>query len=117
MIADGNDVVLDRIDANPTHDGHFLAAVPIGPNRLTIGLLFGRLYEWVQIQAGQFAPLNQFLSHTAHGDVRDAKRVCEGMGEMARGLFRCQDETDFMMVPPPPETTEPAQVRLEVRSD
>src|SRR3546814_8455846 len=39
MIADGNDVVLDRIDANPTHDGHFLAAVPIGPNRLTIGLL------------------------------------------------------------------------------
>ncbi|WP_114955020.1 HAD family hydrolase [Sphingosinicella terrae] len=103
IVADGNDVVLDRVQAHATHDGWFMAAIPVGEARFAIGVQFGRLYDWVQVDSAQFVPVRAFLSEKAgrYGDPIDALPSLEGMEQVAPHLMRCEDASAFMMVPPP----------------
>ena len=103
IIADGNDVVTDEVKAHPTHDGYFLAAIPIGECRFAIGVQFGRLYDFVQVESAQFVPVGSFLSDKAvrGGDPIEALPTLEGMEQIAPHLMRCEDRAAFMMVPPP----------------
>src|SRR6185503_6617588 len=48
MVADGQQVDLQRIKAMPTHAGYYTACIPIGRSRYAIGLQFGKLYDFVQ---------------------------------------------------------------------
>lgn len=103
IIADGNDVLTNEVNAYPTHDGYFMAAIPIGESRFAIGVQFGRLYDWVQIESAQFVSVGSFLSDKAvRGGVPiDALPTLEGMEQVAPHLMRCEDRAAFMMVPPP----------------
>lgn len=103
IIADGNDVLTDEVQAYPTHDGYFMAAIPIGECRFAIGVQFGRLYDWVQVESAQFVHVGTFLSEkaAAHGQPIDALPTLEGMEQIAPHLMRCEDRAAFMMVPPP----------------
>jgi FMN phosphatase YigB (HAD superfamily) len=103
IIADGTDVLTDEVQAYPTHDGYFMAAIPIGECRFAIGVQFGRLYDWVQVESAQFVPVGTFLSEKAAADGRpiDALPTLEGMEQIAPHLMRCEDRAAFMMVPPP----------------
>lgn len=103
LIADGTDAFADTIHATPTHDGWFLAAVPIGACRYTVGLQFGRAYEWLQIDSARFLPVAAFLAgEQATSTVAiPAVPSCEGMDQVAPHLFHCAGEDSFLMVPPP----------------
>ena len=103
IVADGNDMVADKVKAHPTHDGYFMAAIPIGAGRFAVGVQFGRLYDWVQVESAQFVPVSTFLSEKAArmGEPVDALPSLEGMEQVAPHLMRCEDEAAFMMVPPP----------------
>lgn len=103
IIADGNDVLTDEVKAYPTHDGYFMAAIPIGGCQFAIGVQFGRLYDFVQVESAQFVPVGSFLSDKAarDGDPIDAIPTLEGMEQIAPHLMRCEDRAAFMMVPPP----------------
>ena len=107
ILADGNNVFTEAVKAYPTHDGYFVAAVPIGDCRFAVGVQFGRLYDWVQIESVQFVPVCTFLSKGAARAEQPVEALpsLEGMEQVAPYLMRCEDEAAFMMVPPPPRTT------------
>ena len=103
LIADGRNVDAATITATPTHDGYFLAAIPIDDCRFAVGLQFGRLYEWLQVESVVFMPVDRFLSEKqrAGAEQVDASPTLEGMERTGPHLFRCEDAAAFMMIPPP----------------
>jgi FMN phosphatase YigB (HAD superfamily) len=115
IVADGNEVAVDTVQAHPTHDGYFMAAIPVGESRYAIGVQFGRLYEWVQVDSAQFVPVDTFLSDKAaqRDEPIDALPSLEGMEQVAPHLLRCEDAAAFMMVPPPKLAT-PRSMMLTV---
>lgn len=104
LIADGRNVETATITATPTHDGYYIAPIPIDDCRFSIGLQFGRLYEWLQVESAVFMPVDRFLSDRQRSGVEEveATPTLEGMEQTASHLFRCEDEAAFMMIPPPP---------------
>jgi hypothetical protein len=103
LVADGHDVAVESIVATPTHDGYFVAAVPIGAARFTIAAQFGKLYDVVEIHSVQFRPVAVIVNRAVApgADVVAAAPTLEGMDELAPHIFRCIDPAGFIMVPPP----------------
>lgn len=103
IVADGTNISTGQVTATPTHDGYYLAPIPIGECRFSVGIQFGQLFDWVQIESATFMPVEQFLSDKHRGRLQeaDATPSLEGMEQAAPNLFRCNDEYAFMMVPPP----------------
>ena len=104
LIADGRTVETATITATPTHDGYYIAPIPIDDCRFSIGLQFGRLYDWVQIESVTFMPVERFLSDQQRSGLEEIVAVptLEGIEQPAPHLYRCEDSAAFMMIPPPP---------------
>ena len=105
IVADGNQVSTGSVTATPTHDGYYLAPIPIGDSRFSVGVQFGQLYDYLQVESASFMPVERFLSDEPHPDGNeevDAAPSLEGMEQVAPHLFRCENEFGFMMIPPPP---------------
>ncbi|MEN2709544.1 HAD family hydrolase [Sphingomonas sp. NPDC092331] len=105
IVADGNQVSTGTVTATPTHDGYYLAPIPIGDSRFSVGVQFGQLFDYVQVESVTFMPVDRFLSDKQHPDGNqetEALPSLEGMEQVAPHLFRCENEFAFMMVPPPP---------------
>jgi hypothetical protein len=104
IVADGDQVTTASISATPTHDGYYVAPIPIGDCRFSVGILFGQLYDWLQIDSAMFIPVEQYLSESRQADMPEIAALpsLEGLEQTAPHLFRCEDEFAFMMVPPPP---------------
>ncbi|HVJ01380.1 MAG TPA: HAD family hydrolase, partial [Sphingomonas sp.] len=93
IAADGAQASTTTITATPTHDGYYLAAIPVGDCRYSVGLLFGQLYDWVQMESATFIPVEAFLSDKAATAIEvPAVPSLEGMEQTAPWLFRCEDE-------------------------
>lgn len=103
LIADGRKVDTATITATPTHDGYFVAPIPISDCRYSIGLQFGQLYEWLQVESVVFMPVDRFLSERQRAGAEEVAAVptLEGMEQAGPHLFRCEDKAAFMMIPPP----------------
>jgi FMN phosphatase YigB (HAD superfamily) len=103
VFAAGDELSQQWIEARATHDGYYMAAVPIGDCRYSLAIQFGVDYEYLQIDSISAVPVAQFLRETAHDDDLELPLVPlrEAMDEVAPGLFRCADEGGFMMVHPP----------------
>ncbi len=102
LLVDGQDAFTDSVAATPTHDGYHVAAIPVGRGQYTVGVQFGRRYEWLQIQSVSFLPVAAFLAGETIGDrvTIPATPSCEGMEQVGPHLFRCDDAESFLMVPP-----------------
>jgi hypothetical protein len=100
MIADATSQTVVEFDAHPTHDGFYLATIPIGASRYSLGVQWGRLCEWVQIEEASFHAVEGFARADALAGAA-ATPLWRGMEEAAPGLFRC-DPAGFMFAPPPP---------------
>jgi FMN phosphatase YigB (HAD superfamily) len=101
FLADTRGQVAIEVDAYPTHDGYYLATVPVGAGRFAAGIQFGALCDWVQIDHAAFYPVTGFNPDRPE-DVRPAvpaAAVHEGMIEEAPGLLRCT-RAGLMLVPP-----------------
>jgi FMN phosphatase YigB (HAD superfamily) len=103
IVADGNQVSTGSVTATPTHDGYYLAPIPIGDCRFSVGVQFGQIYDWVQVESAVFMPVDTFLSDKIRPGTGEVEAVpsLEGMEQVAPHLFRCENEFAFMMVPPP----------------
>lgn len=104
LIADGRTVDTATITATPTHDGYYIAPIPIDDCRFSVGLQFGRLYDWVQVESVTFMPVDRFLSDQQRSGMEEVVAVptLEGIEQTAPKLYRCEDSAAFMMIPPPP---------------
>ena len=104
IVADGREVSTGNVTATPTHDGYFIAPIPVGDCRFSVGIQFGQLFDFVQVDSVMFMPVDRFLSDKVADDNGEIEALpsLEGMTQAAPHLFHCADEFAFMMVPPPP---------------
>ena len=105
IVADGREVSTTQIDAHRTHDGFFAATIPVGASQYAIGLQFGRLYQWVEVQSASFQPARSIVENNGKAADRPliaASPSYEGMEAVSANLMRCTEPSGFMMVPPPP---------------
>jgi hypothetical protein len=107
LLADGTNAFTDSVTATPTHDGYYVAAIPVGQGQYTVGVQFGRRYEWLQIESACFLPVTAFLAGEAITEQVKVAAMpsCEGMEQVAPHLFRCDSPESFLMVPPVGGTT------------
>jgi len=116
LLADGRDVAASSIRATPTHNGHYLATIPVGEAQYAVGLQFGKLYEWLQIVSAEFVPVADFLAEKP-SDTQpiEAMPTLEGMEQVAPHLFRCTGADSFLMVPPHTNFEGPAMLAVAFR--
>lgn len=102
LVADDRTQTMVEVEAHATHDGYYCATVPVGAGRFAVGVQFGAVCDWLQIDECAFHPVDGF--GVSHGDKApapiEAQVVREGMTEEAPGFFRCTP-TALMLAPPP----------------
>ncbi|QIG79726.1 HAD family hydrolase [Stakelama tenebrarum] len=103
IVSDGQQATTGKVTATATHDGYFVAPIPVGDSRYTIGIQFGQLFEYVQLDSAVFLPVDRFMSDKQRPglDEIEAFPALHGMEQVAPHLFRCDDGFSFMTVPPP----------------
>ena len=102
ILADNASQGVVEVDAYPTHDGYFLAKIPVGAARFSVGVQFGRFAEWIQIEDASFHPVESFGRPTERSRIH-AQLIHEGMIEESPGLYRC-GANGLSLVPPPQGT-------------
>jgi FMN phosphatase YigB (HAD superfamily) len=105
IVADGRQVSTTRVEAHRTHDGFFAAVIPVGTSQYAIGLQFGLLYDWVEVQSASFQSARSLAEDSGKPADRPAIPASpsyEGMEAVSSNLMRCTEPSGFMMVPPPP---------------
>jgi len=103
FLADNEGQTAIEAPAHRTHEGYYVATIPVGAGRFAAGVLIGALCEWVQIDEIGFYPVESFLAQRHDEGVRivPAQVVKEGLHEQAPGLYRC-DPGALLLVPPAP---------------
>ena len=103
FLADNDGHVAIQSQAHVTHDGYYLATIPVGAGRFAAGVQIGALCEWVQIEEIGFYPVDGFVPKMdAQGaTIVPAQVIKEGLHEHAPGLYRC-DPGALLLVPPAP---------------
>ncbi len=103
FFADGTGQTILPIEAHATHDGYFLATLPVGEGRFAAGIAIGAAAEWVQIEEASFHAVSAF--HDSRQAILSppvpAEPLCDGMEEVSPGFYRC-GEGALMLVPPLP---------------
>jgi FMN phosphatase YigB (HAD superfamily) len=112
MVMRGQQAGLVSIEALPTHDGYLAASIPIGLLEYTVGVLFGRLFQWLQIESVRVvAAKRQLLAAYREQEVELLEQaVLEGCRWEAPGLLRCVDEQSFVYFAPPAAPVQEAHV-------
>ena len=103
VFAQANDAVQRSITATGTHDGFYLAAIPVGKGRYSIALRFGALFEWLELESLSFYPVDDFLSDK-HEELRREYPACwhyDQIDQATSHLLRCTGEESFVMIDPP----------------
>lgn len=103
MIARDGHSAITRVEALPTYDGFYAVSIPIGRCEFAVGILFGQLFEWVQLESARVAPVaKQFKA--VHRDQEidlTTAAVHEGIRREAGGLLHCQESHGFTYFEPP----------------
>ncbi|MEM6584383.1 MAG: HAD family hydrolase [Pseudomonadota bacterium] len=105
------------IAARPTHDGYYVARLPIARKARAVALQLGDVFKWVEI-----ASVTRSRVETLTGALQDeVAQACKNvryddMDERAPGLFECQSRTSLIMITPGKvdEEEEPGPHMIEV---
>lgn len=97
----GADATTATVAASATHDGFFALTIPVGHTGMSVGVMFGERYQWLQIEAVERIYTDAYLRDDESHHTRDIFRevVFEGMTERASKLFECHGPSAFMLVP------------------
>ncbi len=103
IVADERRIMPSSVQANPTREGYFVACVPIGDCRLSIGLKFGENFEWLQLFSIDAAPVDEMMTDSPDTLPQDllSTLVHEGIKIHANGLMQCESRASFALVSPP----------------
>lgn len=108
----GQELSQQTITARATHDGYYVAAIPIGDCRYSVALQFGAEFEYVQVDSVNALPVARFLEEKIRDDDPQVPlfAVPDAMDEVAPGLYRAADEGGFLMVDPPQRADDSAMM-------
>jgi hypothetical protein len=117
ILADNRGQTMIEVEAYPTHDGYYLATVPVGAGRFAAGIQLGALCAWAEIDELAFYPVVGFSPDEPSDAARPiaATALREGMTEEAPGLFRCTPGALVLVPPAPGLTAEPHLLSITFR--
>ena len=106
IFAADNEVVRQTMTATPTHDGWYLAAIPIGDCRFAAALCLGALAQWLEVGPIRAMAVADFLAEAAeagleHAETQPLVPINDGMEEAAPGLWHAAEASGLLLVPPP----------------
>jgi FMN phosphatase YigB (HAD superfamily) len=103
IIADDRSQTVIEIEAHVTHDGYYLATIPVGAGHYAVGVQFGAVCDWLQIEEAAYYPVDRFNPKVGQAKAKPiaATAIFEGMQEEASGLYRCSPAA-LMLAPPIP---------------
>jgi hypothetical protein len=106
IVADDRSQTVIEVEAHLTHDGYYQATVPVGAGRYAVGVQFGAICDWLQIEEAAFFPVDRFNPKGGRTRAKPlpAQAIFEGMQEEGDGLYRCSAGA-LMLAPPDPRTT------------
>jgi len=106
-------VAQQTIPARPTHDGFYMAAIPVGDGRFCAGVQLGQIAEWVEVDSIALMALEDFLGEASDASAEQIPitPAGEGMTEMAPRLWHAGAPDGFLMLRPP-ERRDGAQLML-----
>ncbi len=89
------------IAARPTHDGYYVARIPLGPKGGGVALQIGAACEWVEIDSITRSPIASLKGTHQDQPAQSCTRVqYDAMDERAPGIFECLNETALMLIVP-----------------
>jgi FMN phosphatase YigB (HAD superfamily) len=100
IVADDRSQTVIEVDAYATHDGYYVATIPVGAGRFAVGIQFGALCEWLQLEEASYYPVADYMENLAEVRPVDATPIFEGMTAESGGLYRCGPNA-LMLAPPP----------------
>ena len=118
IFANQREATTQIVAASGTHDGFFLAAIPVGTAQFSIALHFGALFDWFQLESLSFHKVEEFLSAVAEDQRSQWTAIpqLEGIEETGPRLMRCESDNAFVMVQPPQiEISEPLMLACVFR--
>lgn len=103
IVADDRSQTAIEVEAHVTHEGYYLATIPVGAGRYAVGVQFGAICDWLQIEEAAFYPVDRFSAKPGQEKAKpiQAAAIFEGMQEEASGLYRCNPGS-LMLAPPTP---------------
>ncbi|BBC72160.1 hydrolase [Altererythrobacter sp. B11] len=113
VFADREQATPQIVTATATHDGFFLAAIPVGAGQYSVALQFGALFDWFELDSLSFHRVDEFL--TAKPDDQRLELAAEpeldGITRAGGRLMQADSATGFVMVHPP-QIADPGQMLL-----
>ncbi|MEP3049898.1 MAG: HAD family hydrolase [Erythrobacter sp.] len=105
------------ISATPTHEGYFVARIPVNDRGQAVALQFGGAVSWLEIAGITRAPVRSLQG----GEVNDAAPQqltgqFDEMQEHGPGIFECTSETGLVLLHLPEEASdEPEMIEVVFR--
>ena len=97
----GKDTAVTAIEARPTHDGYYVARIPVSEKADAVALQLGAVCEWVEI-----ASVTQSPMVSLGGTIEDLPTIACGtvryddLHEHSPGIFQCLADTALIMIVP-----------------
>ncbi|MEO8400418.1 MAG: HAD family hydrolase [Gammaproteobacteria bacterium] len=106
IIIQGNDTTQATLSATLTHDGFFSLWVPVGTCQFQLGILFGRKYQWLEIESTELIRVQAFLTAFESQLTEDCSSNIhyEQMTNNGGKLFNCLSDTSLLALNPTPKT-------------
>ncbi len=103
MVADQTRSALAEVEAHPTHDGYFLARIPLGHCQYSIAVLFGRQFERLQLATANVTRQDLVFSRGDLGEANDVlpEAVHEDTHVENGDLLQPKSEAAFTFFHPP----------------
>jgi FMN phosphatase YigB (HAD superfamily) len=104
MVVDATRSSLVEIDAQPTHDGYYVALIPIGRAEYSVGIVFGRDFERVQLHDALVTAQNELLKGGDRSNALDVlpTALLEGVLQEVDGVLVLESESAFIYFHAPP---------------
>ena len=107
IFASDDEVVRQTMSATPTHDGWYLAAIPIGDCRFAAALCLGAVAQWLEVGPIRAMAVADFLAEAPdaaleHAETLPLVPISDGMEQIAPGLWHAEEASGLLLVPPPP---------------
>jgi hypothetical protein len=102
MVVNDSQSFVSEVIIEPTHDGYWLAVLPVTEKPSSFGLMFGSRYCWVQLERAELIPIQRLFvdgGERAAVDLRYAL-THENIAVHDGGLLECKSEQSFSFIAP-----------------
>ncbi|MEM6266476.1 MAG: HAD family hydrolase [Pseudomonadota bacterium] len=112
-----NDSIAFPLEARATHDGYYVARLPLSPKGEAIAVQIGAGFAWVEIVSVVRSPIDTLKGGLDNDFApRQLKAVADGLVEHTPGIFECAERTGVILIGPqglePCETADMVEIVL-----